>query len=331
MKSPEPTGSKMEMVTPITALVSADPLIPTIFHETWWLDIATQGRYDVVEIKESGKTVGRLPYFLQKKCLGVSVIDLPPLTHFLGPAITGCYGKPNTQFLRRLDITTQLINKLPDVSAFYVKCHRDITDVLAFQGAGFRTGVQFTQEIPPQPLDVVWKSLRDKARNFIGAARRKYEITAGVDPQLFMRFYVECLEKNKGEANHMDIDLHARLIRACLERKCGKIYEAREKSGRLAASIFCAWDHVASYYLLTSRNPAAHGSSTSLLVWEAICDAMSRNLTFDFDGIVSEGGARAGNNFAHIITPRYTATRESSLMHIARAVKSTFRPRNFYF
>ena len=322
----------MEMIvpTPVPSL-SVDPLIPTLFHEPWWLDIASGGQYDVAEVMEGGKIVGRFPYFLQKKALGLSVVDLPPLTHFLGPVITGCYGKPNTQFLRRLDITTQLINKLPETSGFYVKCHRDVTDVLAFQGAGFRTGVQFTQEILPQPLELVWKSLRDKARNFIGAARRKYDVTTGKDPELFMRFYVESIEKNKGEDNHMCSELHAKLIGACLDRGCGKIYEARERSGRLAAAIFCAWDNVASYYLLTSRNPAAHGSSTSLLVWEAITDAVSRNLIFDFDGIVSEGGARAGNNFAHILTPRYTAMRESAPMHVFRAVKSVFKPRSFYY
>ena len=103
--------------------------------------------------------------------------------------------------------------------------------------------------------------MRDKARNFIGAARRKYSVGTGDDPDHFMRFYVGCIEKNKGENNHMDIDIHARLIRACLERGRGKIYEARERDGRLVAAIFCAWDNVASYYLLTSRAHAAHGAS----------------------------------------------------------------------
>ena len=41
-----------------------DPLAPTIFHEHWWLDIATGGRYDRVEVVSNGKCVGWLPYFI---------------------------------------------------------------------------------------------------------------------------------------------------------------------------------------------------------------------------------------------------------------------------
>ena len=33
---------------------SGDLLTPTIFHEDWWLNIATEGRYRVVEVAESG-------------------------------------------------------------------------------------------------------------------------------------------------------------------------------------------------------------------------------------------------------------------------------------
>ena len=316
--------------SPMPALVSSDPLIPTLFHEPWWLDIATGGRYDVAEVVDGGKIVGRLPYYTQKM-FGLSIVTLPPLTHFLGPAVTDCHGKPNTQFLRRLDITNRLIGQIPDVSSFYVKCHRDVTDVLAFQGAGFRAGVQFTHEIHPQPIEIVWKSLRDKARNHIGAARKKYSVTAGTDPDLFMQFYAWCVEKSKEESNHKDVHIHTELIRACLERGRGKIYEARERDGRLAAAIFCAWDNVSSYYLMTSRAPAAHGSSTSLLVWEAISDAVERNLIFDFDGIVSEGGARSANHFAPTLAPRYTAIRDSASTQILRAVKAVVKRPNFYY
>ena len=307
-----------------------DPLTPTIFHEHWWLDIATNGQYSVAEVRENGRVVGSLPYYLQKK-MGFSVVDMPPLTHFVGPAILEGHGKPNTKFLRRLDITNELVRALPDTSAFYIKCHRDVKDVLAFQGSGFRAGVQFTHEVPPERPEIIWEALRDKARNSIRAAKERYNVALSNDPDSFIRFYQRSVEMNKGEANHKDISVCTQLIKASMDRDRGSILEARNADGSLDAAIFCAWDNVSSYYLMTSRSPTAHMGATSLLVWEAICAASKRNLIFDFDGISSEGCARSANNFTSILTPRFTATRESAPMRVIRAVKSVFNQKSFYY
>ena len=271
--------------------------MPTLFHEPWWLDIATGGRYDVAEVIDGGQVVGRLPYYIQKKLCGLSAVDLPPLTHFLGPAIANCYGKPNTQFLRRLDITNQLIGKLPYTSAFYMKCHRDVTDVIAFQGAGFRAAFNLR-------LRCILSLLRScgrpcATRRAILSARHAENIALAQEtiPIILCASMWAASKRIKARTTIWTSIYTPGLFAPCLERGRGKIYEARERNGRLVAAIFCAWDNVASYYLLTSRAHAAHGSSTSLLVWEAITDAIERNLIFDFDGIVSEGGARAASKF----------------------------------
>ena len=308
-----------------------DPLTPTIFHEPWWLEIATGGRYRIAEVRDHGVVVGRLPYYVKKKMGGVLVGDLPPLTHFLGPALVGCEGKSHKQFTYRQDVTRELISQLPKTSSFYLKCHRDVSDVIAFQGAGFRAGVQFTQEVLPQSLDDIWVNMRSKARQAIRGAHARGRLTTGSDPDLFMRFYAASFEKNKGMGSTMDRDIHAKLIRACLERGRGKIYEARERDGTLAAAIFCAWDNVSSYYLMTSRSNASHHGSTIMLVWEAIKEAVERKLIFDFDGIVSEGGARAANNFTPLLSPRYTVLRESAPMRIYRSVQALVNPASFFY
>lgn len=36
-----------------------DPLVPTVYHEPWWLEIAADGRYKVVEFSEGeGSSAG---------------------------------------------------------------------------------------------------------------------------------------------------------------------------------------------------------------------------------------------------------------------------------
>jgi len=163
---------------------SGDLLTPTIFHEDWWLNIATEGRYRVVEVAESGLVVGRLPYFLRER-FGASSIILPPLTHFLGPAIIKSYANS----FRRIDLTKELLGKLPPTSAQLFKCHRDVQDVIAFQSAGYRTTVQFNYEIQPLPIDVLWKHFRDKTRNLIRRAGKCHTVSVGNDPAQFIQFY----------------------------------------------------------------------------------------------------------------------------------------------
>src|SRR4029077_10244739 len=63
-----------------------NPLVPTIFHEDWWLEAATGGRVEVAEVASCGRVVGRLP-FHKTKWLGLTLIRMPELTYFLGPAI----------------------------------------------------------------------------------------------------------------------------------------------------------------------------------------------------------------------------------------------------
>jgi hypothetical protein len=163
---------------------SGDLLTPTIFHEDWWLNIATEGHYRVVEVAESGLVVGRLPYFLRER-FGASSIILPPLTHFLGPAIIKSYANS----FRRIDLTKDMLGKLPPTSAQLFKCHRDVQDVIAFQSAGYRTTVQFNYEIQPLPIDVLWKNFRDKTRNLIRRAGKCHTVSVGNDPAQFIQFY----------------------------------------------------------------------------------------------------------------------------------------------
>jgi hypothetical protein len=305
-------------------------LEPTLFHEPWWLDIATGGRYSVVEYSEKGKVIGRLPYFCYKK-FGMNVISLPPLTHFLGPALIEGGGKESTKFLKRLEIATALIKKLPATASCYIKCHRDITETIAFQSAGFKISVQYTNELHPQSVDVLWDNMRPNARNNIRAAEEKYTAVDGTDAEAFMAFYEQNIE-GKGKNNHMNNQTNARLITAAIARGQGRILQARDKEdGTLVASIFVAWDKVAAYYLLTTHRPDAHRGATKLLVWEAIQDAMKRGLIFDFDGVSSEGCAKSANDFTALFTPRYIMIRESGPMRILRAVQSLFADKNNYF
>src|SRR6202035_105800 len=110
------------------------------------------------------------------KRFGLKMIRMPVLTYFLGPAINEGEGSPNTRFLKRLEITRELLERLPRASWQYVKCHRGIADVIAFQELGFRTYVQFTHEVTPDRVDVLWQQMRNKTRNVIRKAEERFSV-----------------------------------------------------------------------------------------------------------------------------------------------------------
>jgi hypothetical protein len=280
-----------------------DCLAPTIFHQPWWLEIATRGRYAVAEARHNGRVVGRMPYCLTRQLGGVSS-TMPMLTHFLGPATDDGDGTPTARWLRRQTITQALLAQLPAVGLFRQKLHRGIGDVLAFQAEGYDTSVQFTHEIAPQPEDVIWDAMRDKTRNMVRKAARTFRCDMIDDPELFARFYADNLTA-RGKANYTDMAVTRDLIAACLARDCGRIYAARHSDGSIVAAAFCAWDDVSCYYLMATRCADGGNSPSTFLLWNAIRDAARRGLVFDFDGVSTAGAVLFYAGFGASIAPRY--------------------------
>ncbi len=278
-----------------------NPLVPTIFHEHWWLDIASGGNFDIVKVAQGGKTVGWLPYFLKSR-FGLKFSTNPNMVHFVGPAIDAGEGSPETRFLKRLKITRELLAKLPPASLYKYKCDRTVTDVVAFQAENFVTSVQFTHEILPQPADALWNCLRHKKRSKIRRARELVTLTDIDDPELFWSFYYSNVKQRGMHKFFYDQVRTCRIVEACLSRKCGRIYAAKDKFGSLVAAIFCMWDKTSAYYFMTTRRVDTHGGTISLLVWEAIQDAARRGLIFDFDGLGNQESILFFTEFGGILS-----------------------------
>jgi len=299
-----------------------DPLAPTIFHEEWWLNVATDNSFEVAEVTAGGRMLGRLPYCVRKR-FGHKMMHMPHLTYFLGPAVDEGEGSRNNRFLKRLEITRELIDKLPPGLSKYVKCHAGITDVIAFQERAFRTYVQFTHEVRPEPVEMIWQQMRNKTRNVIRRAEEQLFIREMTDPAEFLQLF----EKNvalRGVQSELNITLCQKIIAASLERQRARILAACDKSKRVVAANVCVWDKTASYYLLSTRNSDAGNGASSLLIWQAMKDAIRRNLLFDFAGLGTQGSILFYTGFGAAVSPRYVAVCMEPLTRIAMAAKALF-------
>jgi hypothetical protein len=252
------------------------------------------------------------------------------MTHFLGPAITQGGGQASTQFLRNAAITHDLLSQLPPASIYRYKCHRNISDVIAFQQNGFWTNVQFTYEILPQPLDLLWENLRSKKRKKIRAAMGQLTISTLDDPNKFWNFYDDNL-RARNIRNVCSKQICLRLIEECLRANRGCIYAAYDKNQQLVAAVFCIWDATTSFYFMSSRIDAAHDGAISLLTWEAMKDAAHHGLIFDFDGLNSASSVLFFTEFGGTINPRYVVTKQTLLGGIALDFKERTRASRFFY
>lgn len=258
--------------------------------------------------------------FVRETKFGICSSNMPPFTHFLGPAIDPGEGGPQNRYWKKLSITAELIEKLPKLASFRQKMYRGVTDVVEFQSAQYAGLVQFTFEIAPAATDVLWHSMRKKTRNAVRNGMKHYEIGNGLEPDEFISFYRKNIFR-RGMVENVDLSLGCKLLEACVLRGSGKFFTARNGLGAVEAAIFVIWDQTSCYLLMATRAPESSYGALAGLIWEAIKFAAMHGLIFDFDGIAGSGAARFFAGFGGIVSPRYIVSKSSLTYRVLRETR----------
>ena len=82
----------------------------SIFHQEWWLNAATDGHYDLIEVKKDGLVIGDLAIFMQTH-LGMKIITRPPYTRTLGPRLFLPPSKPFRRAQNIRNTISELVKK----------------------------------------------------------------------------------------------------------------------------------------------------------------------------------------------------------------------------
>ncbi|MEX3940373.1 GNAT family N-acetyltransferase [Paraburkholderia sp. BR10937] len=298
---------------------------PSIFHERWWLDIATQGDWKLAVVKQDDEVIGEMPYAMQRTRLW-RVSHLPPLTRTLGPVIKSVTGSEARQLHHELDVTGKLIEQLPDCDSFFQVLDPRIDDALAFALHGFTVTARYTFRIDRNTTaDEAWKRLNSKTRNVIRSASRELTVVPDIAPAEFIAFYEANLAARSRTNAYGDVVMRD-LVNAFVERKAGVLLGAFGQGGKLVAAVGLVWDHQAMYYLLSSRAQDAHSGSISLLLWTGIGRALERKLTFDFDGFSSPSTFSFLNGFGATLTQRLGVERHGTVYLLMRTLKRKIAP-----
>lgn len=300
------------------------PFSPTIFHEPWWLRLASGGDYREVTAELGGQLAGRLPFILQRQFGHFSIIRIPRLTHCLGPALAPSFERPGAvKSFKAIEIYTQLLKQLPKAAHIWFRLHPATANTLAFDRAGFSNTVQWTVEITPAPADELWRQMRDKTRNAIRRAGDVLRVESPNNDGSFLDFYNDCL-RDAGRKNAYDEDCLKQLIPEVLRRGRGRVLTALGMDGIPQAAIFTVWDARREYYLMSARRPKAHFGAVNLLLWHALQNAASNERIFDMDGIHVTNGQLPNllllSGFGGRFAPRYCVSRTTAVLSLMQRI-----------
>lgn len=304
----------------------------SLFHEPWWLEATTGGRFEEAVVKQGNDIVGRLPYVMKRRGPFYAV-RMPPFTHMLGPAVDAGEGKLQTRLQRRMSITRSLIDQLPPHSYFHQ--HLDpsldgelaIADGLAFQERKFEVGHQYTFEVDcRRDVADLLAAMNLKTRQHVRKSEKEYSVRNVDDPKSFIDFYLKNLEA-WGRKNRIEFEHFPALFAESRAHESGIILGAFDHAGAPVAMTYLVWGHGIMYYLLSTRvfHSTDHGAG-SLLIWWAMKQAHEMGLVLDLDGVYSSGTARFLSNFGGDIKTRLVIRRSRMPYRALQYLKQQIAP-----
>lgn len=261
-----------------------------IFQEPWWLDAVGPGSWRDITVSLGGVVRARWPVY-EASHGWFHVIELPPLTHRLGPWLDlGDAVKRTRRYEVEKELTSALLEQLPPYDILQIHCHGNITNVLPFLWHGFEATPRYTYVIDlTQSEEALWGALRENIRREIRKARRQLTIESSTDVAACIRLIGES-HARRGSPNRFDSPAMYRLDAACRQRGRREILIARDARGAIHAALYLIWDNQTTYYLAGGVAPELRTSGAhSLLVWEAIARSKSRSVTFDLTGSMDQG------------------------------------------
>lgn len=296
----------------------------SLFEEDYWLDAVAPGMWDAVEVQEAGERVGRLPFIVKRKA-GLSHLTLPALTPWLGPWIRPKDGKYNKRLSHQHDVLAKLLEQLPETHSKAIYCAPEMTNLMAFNWAGYDLGLGYTYRIDDLgDLDAVWSNFRDNIRRECRKAEKKVEVRTEPDVDRLIACIEKTFSRQNIEAGGMR-PLIERIENTMAKRGQSRMYFAVDAQDRVHAAVYIVFDRRCAFYLAGGGDPELRNSGAhSLLMWQAIKDAAEQSEKFDFEGSMLPKVERFFRSFNATQTPRYNARKRSYLFTLLETSKARF-------
>jgi len=265
---------------------SQDKSIPIYMTPDWLDAICGTDNWDVIIIKKSDHIEAVFPYCMTTK-YGLKVISLPPLTQYLG--VKFFYPKQGLKQERKIAfenrISDEIISRLPKHHLFNINFSPDYKNWLAFMWKGFKQSVRYTYKIDTNSIeDDLWAAIKSKTKNTIRKAENNFSISESKNIGELIKLNHQTFERQSTEVPY-DTTLIKNIYNTFSTKNQATIHIAKNKDNESVAAVMAVEDANHSYCLFIGSNEQARkNGAVSLLLWQAIKQAKSKKLKFDFEG-----------------------------------------------
>lgn len=291
------------------------PEIPLFLRYEWIGSVADDADWGVSISGPEDELKGFFVYFIKRK-YGFRRLLLPPLTPFLGPWIVYPEGQKQANRIgHEKKVMEELIKGLPPYDELIMNFHPGLKNWLPFYWKGFEQCTRYTYRIP-HPIDPEgqFSQLKNNIRWDIQKAEKGLKVETSEDLDALYRIKRKDREK-KGTPLDYSLDYLRSLDRSLRSNGQCQLLFATDASGKKFAGGYFVMDQNCSYYLVGGTDPDHRQSGgMSLLLWEAIKQAASRSLSFDFEGSMVPGVERFFRGFGGELLAYYQVEHTPSLL-----------------
>jgi len=147
------------------------------FFQPWWLEAVSPGRWDYVVARRGEEVAAVLPYTFKIRMNRWRLIEMPPLTPYLGPWLRASSAKYANRLSEEKELMTELVEGLPLFAIFHQQFHPRITNWLPFYWKGFQQTTQYTYRVEEaRDSDRLWAELRENIRTDIKKSEKLVEL-----------------------------------------------------------------------------------------------------------------------------------------------------------
>ena len=280
-----------------------------LFHQAWWLDIVTEGKWDVALSEDkSGDIRAVMPFNLVKK-YGFYFSLQAELSPYWGPVMfyPDDLTKQNSLYSFQNRHLNTIIKQLPQSPLYqYYKFLPEFDNWYPFYLAGYEQTTRYTYILGQiKNHENVYAGFSNTLKRQIKKAQKHVKIT--IEDNICSVFSLVKkannnedikLKLNKSRLQALDFELKKRNQRMILI--------ARDENATLLAGLYLVWDSDKAYLLALGSDYAREQyHAAKLLAWEAVKRSSVYVDKFDFEGSMIEGVERMYKNFGGVKTPYF--------------------------
>lgn len=270
-------------------LLCQDNPIP-LFSQWHWLDsVCGENNWDVIIIENDNEVLATMPYSITLDDDKNEIIQKIPLTQNNGIYIF--YRKNLQKYEKKISFEMKIIDLVIDeveklsVKKYRQYYHYNFTNWLPFYWRGYKQTTRYTYVIDQNiSLEEIYENFDGKVRTAIKKAEKHLAVREGLDYRDFYKLLEETYFRQDMKVP-FDLTLLERIYKNLEKRNLLKILYAIDSQGNIHSAVLLAEDEEAIYYLMSgTNNDFRNSEGLTLLIYQGIILANTKNKKFDFEG-----------------------------------------------